>query len=72
MEEKAKSGKPRVKKSNAEDDQHFAICAMRFTLYGQLSVVLWSVSYQELPAAICYLLTSDTLCAERHAPSAES
>jgi hypothetical protein len=63
VEEKATSGKPRVKKSNAEDDQLFALFAMRFALYGQLSVVLWSVSYQELPAAICYLLTSDTPCA---------
>ncbi len=29
MEEKAKSGKHRVKKSNAEDNQRFALCAMR-------------------------------------------
>ncbi len=29
-----------------------------------LSVVLWSVSYQELPAAICHLLASDALCCQ--------
>ena len=72
MGEKAKSGKPRVKKSNAEDDQRFALCAMRFALKSSLSVVSSPVVGSLvvrvlLLAAPCSLLTSDAPCAMRFA-----
>ena len=53
----------RVKESTAEDDQRFAPSAMRFALYGRLSVVS---SHSQGVGGRVY-----ALCAKRHAPCAE-